>query len=397
MKKILHLAGGVLAVAALANVSALASASNATLVPGLYRDQTGHSIYAAIDIEDDGPVINYLDPQTRRFGTVAAPGKLHLLERVTEKRLTVEAPEGRLGVSLYYADTRKRAAVLLIHGNEDQTRDMGFLIPLFVLNGINVISYDQRGNGESVGSWKKDGPVERVIDVAAIYDAFGTNSLVDKERMGLWAFSNGGWTAPVVALRRPIAFMILVGAPAETIAENIYFEIRQRMQHDGFNERAISDAVQATRALIEATAGTGSWKRAQELYAAAVSQKWFADSGLPPHLQFPMPKARIDAMRRQAIYDPEPALQRVRTPTLALFGMLDRSVDSAHASATLRKHFAKAGMRDFTLRVYENAGHSLVVSQTGYEDQPALPLRYAPGYPEVMLDWLKQRGFLTAR
>src|SRR5207237_478244 len=33
--------------------------------------------------------------------------------------------------------------------------------------------------------------------------------------------------------------MILVGAPAETIADNICFEDRQRMEHDGFDEGVI--------------------------------------------------------------------------------------------------------------------------------------------------------------
>ena len=71
---------------------------------------------------------------------------------VHEKRLTVDAPEGRLGVSLFSADRKRRATVVLIHGNDSQTRDMGYLIPLFALNGVNVVSYDQRGTGESTGS-----------------------------------------------------------------------------------------------------------------------------------------------------------------------------------------------------------------------------------------------------
>lgn len=386
---------GLLAACIGSHVSAAAASEN--FVPGLYGNQDGHSIYAAIDIEDNKLAVNYLDPKTQRFGTVTAPSELHLQKKVNEKRVTVEAPEGRLGVSLYHADTSKRATVILIHGNEDQTRDMGYLIPLFVLNGLDVISYDQRGTGESVGSWTQNGPAERAADVAAIYDAFATDPLVDGKRIGLWAFSNGGWTAPIVATQRPIAFMILVGTPAETIADNICFEIRQRMEHNGFDERAISDAVEATRALMEAIAGTGSWERAEKLYAAAASQKWFSDSALPPNLKFPLPENRIDSLRRQVIYDPAPTLERVTTPTLALFGALDRSVDSSHAAATLQKDFAKAGMRDLKVRVYKNAGHSLVVSKTGYEDQPASPLRCASDYPQVMIDWLRQRGFLTPR
>ena len=101
-----------LLLAAYAGASAPAIASDGSFVPGLYRDQTGHSIYAAIDIEDEGPVINYLDPRTRRFGIVTVPGKWHLLKRVNEKRLSVEAPEGRLGgsgqLSFSFTETKTR-------------------------------------------------------------------------------------------------------------------------------------------------------------------------------------------------------------------------------------------------------------------------------------------------
>jgi hypothetical protein len=57
----------------------------------------------------------------------------------------------------------------------------------------------------------------------------------------------------------------------------------------------------------------------------------------------------------------------------------------------MRESFKSAGMQDFTLRVYPKAGHSLVVSGTGYEDEPSRPLRLAPGYLMAMIDWLRQR------
>jgi hypothetical protein len=51
-------------------------------------------------------------------------------------------------------------------------------------------------------------------------------------------------------------------------------------------------------------------------------------------------------------------------------------------------------MLDFTMHVYENAGHTLTVSATGFNNQLSLPQRLAPGYPAVMIDWLNRRGFL---
>lgn len=375
-------------------VLVLAPAAASTVTPGLYRDPSSHLIYVGMDEEPPDRIINYFDPRTGMDGVVSDFKSLHLEKSVSQLRIQVNAPEGRLGVSLWHADARRRASIILIHGNEAATRDTGFLIPYFVLNGINVISYDQRGTGESTGNWQTDGPVQRAADVTAIYDALASNSLVDRARIGVWGFSNGGWTAPIVATRRPVAFMILMSAPSGTIADNIYYEVRQRMSGGRFNQQEISAAVATVRAQIDALAGTGSWDQARALYEAAVPQKWFAASGMRPHKQFPPSKELAEAQRRSLLYDPQPILRQVKTPTLALYGLLDRSVDASHDSAVLRAEFAKAGMRDFTLQVYKDAGHPLAVTATGY-DEDALPRRYVQGFPEIMLSWLKTRGFLN--
>ena len=99
-----------------------------------------------------------------------------------------------------------------------------------------------------------------------------------------------------------------------------------------------------------------------------------------------------DGLRRALLYDPADALQHVRTPTLALYGAHDANVDAAYASRTLRSAFSHAGMRDFTMHVYPNAGHTLTVSATG--SRPSPPERLTAGYPGVMIQWLNRRGFL---
>jgi hypothetical protein len=158
---------GVFVAAALACVAAQAASGGTPFVPGSYRDASGQLLYVATDVEDDGAIINWLNPDTGEYGvTSQAAADWHLQNTVSEKRFRVQAPEGVLGVSLFYTDGKQRAAVILIHGNEEQTRDMGYLIPLFVLNGINVVSYDQRGTGESTGQWRTDGPAERAVDAA---------------------------------------------------------------------------------------------------------------------------------------------------------------------------------------------------------------------------------------
>ena len=130
--------------------------------------------------------------------------------------------------------------------------------PFFVLNGINVISYDQRGVGGSIGKLVSQRSEPESRRRRAIYDAMRNNPHVDSRRIGLWAFSNGGWTAPVVSLHRPIAFMILKSAPTESLGENIDYEVEQVMRRHNA-EADLPEAIALWHSFEQALNGTVSW------------------------------------------------------------------------------------------------------------------------------------------
>jgi pimeloyl-ACP methyl ester carboxylesterase len=91
-------------------------------------------------------------------------------------------------------------------------------------------------------------------------------------------------------------------------------------------------------------------------------------------------------------YDPASTLRKVTTPTLALYGADDRNVDVAHDSKALRASFEQAGMTDFTMHVYPDAVHTLLLTSNGFT--PSKPETFAEGYPNVTIDWLRRRGLL---
>jgi len=370
------------------------------LDPGLYRSEAGHSIYVGIESEAPDPKVNdYFDPSTQHTGDLTEHSHLKPQRLIREDARIIAAPGGALGISLYFTGDGKRATIILIHGNDPETREMGFLIPYFVINGINVISYDQRGTGKSSGNWQQNGPVQRAADVEAVYDAYSTSDHVDEKRIGVWGFSNGGWTAPIVATTRPLAFMILKSGPAESIETNICYTVEQNLRHMHYDAEAITLATNTWRASIRALSGTGTWDTARELYSEASAKPWFAESYLPmfisPDSPIPPAPEAADALRRFILFDPTDTLSKVRTPTLALFGALDRIVDVAHDPALFRSAFARAGMDDFTVHIYNDAGHTLKVSATGFNSEPSQPQRLTAGYPQIMIQWLRQRGFLT--
>lgn len=371
----------------------IARAQASTLAPGLYAG-SGHTIYVGVEHElPDPPSNDFFDPASQRTGALSGAHDLQLRRGISEERHVIVAPQGRLGFSLYYEGNKPRATVILIHGNDPETREMGFIVPFFVYNGLNVISYDQRGVGESAGNWFLNGPSQRADDVAAIYDAMRRNPHVDSHRIGLCAFSNGGWTAPLVSLRRPIAFMLLKSAATESLTQNLDYEAEQQMRRHNV-EAASPQAVALWHAFEQSLDGTVAWSYTKRLYDLDAKRPWFKYSLMPDlGISVPPPPSMIAGLRRFITFDPTRTLLSVSsTPTLALYGALDRNVDAADSSAHLREYLRRAGDRDVTIKMYPNAGHQLIVSKSGYNGDATPPERFVPGYPQIMIAWLANRG-----
>jgi pimeloyl-ACP methyl ester carboxylesterase len=88
-------------------------------------------------------------------------------------------------------------------------------------------------------------------------------------------------------------------------------------------------------------------------------------------------------------YDPLPALERVTCPILAIFGELDISSPVAQTTANYRKAVGKSGNSDYTLKVFPNADHSLLVWPKAGD--PAHWPVLAPGYLDTMRNWISAR------
>jgi alpha-beta hydrolase superfamily lysophospholipase len=365
----------------------------ATLPPGLYVSGSGTKVYVGIEHElPDPPYVQYLDATSGGTGALASDQHLARVCAVQEERRIVRSPLGVLGVSLYYRGSAPYSTILLIHGSDAETREMGWIVPYFACNGVNVITYDQRGTGESSGNWLANGPPQRAVDADAIYDAFRGDPHVDSGKIGVWGFSNGGWTAPIVAVDRPLAFMILQSAPASSVAQNVIFEAKETMRGAKHNRADVDAAADTWQIVLDAIQGRTPIADAKSAYAKAAKASWFEDSLLPfvpEKAAFSEPQ--LSGWRRFLSYNPADTLGQVRTPTLALYGGRDTKVDVRHDVPMIEAAFRRAGMRDLTVRWFADAGHTMKISSNGFDD--AKPIAYSRGYPIVMLDWLSKHGF----
>jgi pimeloyl-ACP methyl ester carboxylesterase len=396
----------------LTHAALLVSMSSQSPEPGAYvfKDRT---VYVGAEGEPpDHPTFEYYDTLTRRVGilspagrhryrTAEAPALVFTLDRPTvgvrQKPFVVGDGTDRLGASLWTAASSKvRPTIVLIHGADNEDRNMGFLTPYFVSHGLNVLTYDQRGTGLSAGNWQFTGPIQKADDIVQLLSHVELDPAVDRKAIGVWGASNGGWVAPAVATKFPLAFMILKSAPSETIADNVLYEIRQvLLQHGKFTKTEVSEALSFESLMFEALATNSHWDEANRALTAAKNKAWFPYTRIPPGFTAPPPAPMLAALRSALIYDPAPVLARIKTPTLALFGARDRDVDAHDSDARFRSAFRAAGMGDLTILTFPGASHLLEPSASGYADEPLQPERFVKGYPESMIVWLHQRGLAT--
>lgn len=85
-------------------------------------------------------------------------------------------------------------------------------------------------------------------------------------------------------------------------------------------------------------------------------------------------------------FSPLPALKAVTCPVLGVYGEMDQVTDASDASSSMRKVLAESGNRDFMVKVFPNAGHSLSEMPSG--------VRMAPGVFGTLRSWLQKRVHL---
>jgi hypothetical protein len=96
-------------------------------------------------------------------------------------------------------------------------------------------------------------------------------------------------------------------------------------------------------------------------------------------------------------FDPDTAWSRVHVPVLLLAGGRDRSVASLETWPRIERALRQAGNSAYTLRVFPTANHEGLESSTGAEDEYPRLHRYAPGYLEAQLAWLRETLHIPAR
>jgi uncharacterized protein len=242
---------------------------------------------------------------------------------VSGSELRIEREDGVvLAVSLTLPERLPAPALVALHGAQPGLRDdplFHHLHETLPAAGVAVSTFDRRGEGASTGE-RSAGRFELLAaDADALVEALGAQEEIDAERIGLWGISQGGWVAPLAAVRsgRP-AFLVLLSSCGVTPAEQMRYSTAERMRRAGYDEAAVRQMTTLRLTLEELARGRGSRAEGERLLEAARREPWWELEYLPDRLPENFDDAR--AWRDEMEFDPEPVFAEVRVPTLLFYG-----------------------------------------------------------------------------
>ena len=271
-------------------------------------------------------------------------------------------------------------AVVLVAATSTNDRDatvagvpvIGQLAGALADRGFVAVRYDRRGIGQSGGRAEAATLEDYAEDVRSIIRYLRDRDDVDRDKIAVAGYDEGGWIALLAASReRRIAALILVAAAGTTGAELLLEQQRLALARLELldEERAEKTALQ--QRIHDAVLGESDWE------------------GIPDEL-----RRQADSQLFKSIlaFDPAKVMERVRQPVLVTYGTLDQEVPEHHAERLVE--LARGRDRDAPsdlIRI-EGANHLLVSAETGAVDEyDVLRSRsITVEFADAMTEWLQR-------
>jgi len=282
-----------------------------------------------------------------RFTPQSGPTELVIEEsdnrsRFTARRIPIEmvpisfqSGATRLKGSLYrpLRQGSRLPLIALAHGSEDNDRYSFGPIPLVLASqGYAVLVYDKRGTGASTGEWRSAGLEEYADDLVAGITAMCARPEIDTARVAVLGVSEGGWVAPLAALRTAtIKAIATISGSARTKGDAYVHKARRDAEGGGRPAAAVDSIVRA----------------AEELVASSARN---VKSGRSP-----------SGFDRRIAYDPTEDWRQFKGPVLYMGGEADVLESGPEAARWFRRLFAESGNVEATIRLWPRAHHSLLL------------------------------------
>jgi len=237
-------------------------------------------------------------------------------------------------------------------------------------NGIAVLRYDKRGIAQSTGVFSDATVNDFTQDAQSALAFVKSRKEVDPKRIGLIGHSEGGILASLVATRSPdVSWVVLLATPATTGERTLLRQSELIARVGGLQEEQITRSLEFDRKAYAAVRQEKDPAALQKKLESLVVQSGMGAEMPPAALQAQIRLMTSPWFREFLELDPEPLLEKLKCPVLALSGDRDLQVDSTENVPLLRKAYEAGGNKDFTVVEIEGVNHLFQRAQSG---SPAL-------------------------
>jgi len=266
--------------------------------------------------------------------------------------------------------------VVLISGSGPQDRDETIFghRPFLVLadhltnRGVAVLRFDDRGVGESEGTFGTATSEDFASDVRAALSYLRSRPEIRPDGMGLMGHSEGGLIAPMVAVEEDdVTFVVMLAGPGVT-GEEILYEQGELISAAAGQAPDVIAANRLLQATMFSIVEDHSVSEALPLLEAALRDQLPAgltEDGADQFVRGQIAQVNSPWFRFFLTYDPAPALRRVSVPVLALNGSLDLQVPPDQNLPAIRSALEEGGNADITLIELEGLNHLFQPATTG--------------------------------
>ncbi len=275
----------------------------------------------------------------------------------------------------------KHPAAVLISGsgpqdrNEDTVGPGGLKLGIFkqithVLseNGIAVLRYDDRGTGESQGSFVEAAQEDLVQDAEAAVSYLRTRDDIRSDRIALVGHSEGAIIAPRIAAQDPmIKAIVLLAGTAKTGDEVLREQFNFVLDSMEFPEEKRKKALARYENMMKIIKEEPVDKEAEEK--------------LKPQIE-----PQLKWLQSFINHDPLSVLDKIDAAVLIINGGKDKQVFPEHAKM-LHKRLKKLKKKT-TLKIFPDLNHLLIPAETGAYAEYARISMEGQRVSEKLLDYL---------
>lgn len=316
-----------------------------------------------------------------------------------------EAQNTLAGTLTYPSASGTFPAVILISGSGPQDRDETILghKPFHVLadaltrRGIAVLRFDDRGVGQSTGSFASATTEDFASDVRAGIAWLRQQPMIDAKCLGLIGHSEGGVIAPMVASQsNDVAFVVLLAAPGITGEQLMYQQAALISKAAGNSQQFINANTRVQEKLFAAVKQSGDAEELRRRIEKAIheappdEQQVIQAGGMTVDNQMAMLKSPW--LRFFLTYNPYDALRTTRVPVLALNGEKDLQVPAKENLRAIQQALHDGGNTAVTIRELPQLNHLFQTTTTGLPSEyGAIEETFAPAALQLIGEWIGQQ------